>query len=614
MSALRPSLKRPICALFWVCSCAASELRAREPPPESDPKLPAAYSDYEHDAIQRALRTRNGRVEPEPEGKLIESIEIVSEDVFDERDPVPDFFNVFHATSRPRVIRRELLFGAGEPYRAARIEESARNLREIRQLSLVLIVPIRGSRKDRVRVLVITKDVWSLRLNSNFELFGSELSYLLLNPSEENLFGTHTSVGGLFILEPDTYSVGALFSHPRIAGSRIQTRLGASLVFNRESGEAEGSFGHFFYGQPLYSLEREWAWKTAIVWSRGITRRFVGLTLQRYRPDLGSTANCAPEDRRCVPYVYSSDRELGAYELIRSFGRRHKHDISFGVEADRRVYRTPDLSAFDPESAADFRRTQVPVSDTRISPFVQLRAYESRFMTVLDFDTLGLQEDYRLGHELILRAYPASSEIGSTRDMLGSLAALSYTVPLGDGLARALASSTIEFEFHERHEASLELGARIVSPRLGFGRFVYDGVLIDRYRNHLNTLSAIGGDSRLRGYRRQFLGKDAVAQNVEFRSRPVEILSAQLGFAAFYDAGDAFDGFEELSFKQSAGLGLRILFPQANRFVFRADWGFPLTPGFATRPGVGFVTFGQAFSMPQLTPPTITSEFAEPSG
>jgi hypothetical protein len=614
--AARRFLRARLGALTAAALVATGAWRANAEPPRAPSTGEPEYSDYERDAIEKYRRAAKGELDPEPEGKLIESIEIVSLDVFDETDPVPDFFNVFHATSRPYVIRRELLFEQGERYEQVRIDESARNLREIRQLSLVLIVPMRGKKPGHVRVLVITKDVWSLRLNSNFELLGDQLTYLLLNPSEENLFGTHASIGGLFILEPDTYSVGALISHPRVAGSRIQAKLGASVIFNRQSGDAEGSFGHFFYGQPLYSLATKWAWQAALVWRHETVRRFVGLSLLRFDPDEGPTLDC-PNPARCIPYVYSSDRELGAYELTRSYGRRFKHDLSVGFEADRRSYRTGDLSRFDQDAVSDFIDTQTPVSDTRLSPFVQLRAYRSDFMRVLDFNTLGLQEDYRLGHELILRAYPASSDFGSSRDMLGTLAGLSYTVKLGDGLARAIVSSTIELEFHDRHQATAEAAARIVTPRLGFGRFVYDGAIVNRYQNYLNTLSTVGGDGRLRGYDPNLIvGKDAIANNFEFRSRPVQILSAQVGVAAFYDIADAFDGFDDLRFKHGVGAGLRILFPQVNRIVFRADYAFPLTPlpGESTLPGSAFITFGQAFDMPQLTPPTITSAFTEPSG
>jgi hypothetical protein len=608
-----PKLVRALLPLFFALALSAARTVLAQPAASSS----GEYSDYERDMIVQAMRSLEAGPESLPEGKIIESIEVVTLDVFDERDPVPDFFNVFHVTSKAYVLKRELLFEAGERYRQSAIDESARNLREVRQLSLVLIVPITGSSPEKVRVLVITKDVWSLRLNSNFEIAGSDLTYLLLNPSEENLFGTHTTIGAVFILEPDVYSTGLLFRHPRVAGSRIETRAGANIVWNRDSGEAEGSYGHFYYARPLYSIETEWGWQNAVYWNTGITRRFIGVTPRFFdgRPRAERLANpsCPSSDSRCIPWVYHSDRQLAAYEVTRSYGRAFKHDITVGMEADRRAYRVTDPTGKDPAAVAAFIRNQVPVSDTRLSPFAQLRSYESRFLRVLDFNTLGLQEDYRLGHEMILRAYPAAESLGSSRDMIGAFAGLSYTVPLGSGLGRLLGISVIEYELHGRYDAAAEVDLRVVSPRLGFGRFVYDGVVFNRYQNYLNRQLALGGDTRLRGYPpEQFIGKDLVASNVEFRSRPIEILSAHLGAAVFYDAGDAFDGFDNLELKHGVGVGLRALFPQANRFVARADWGFPLSPGYSTWPGAFFFTFGQAFGMPQLTPPSITSTFVEP--
>jgi hypothetical protein len=98
-------------------------------------------------------------------------------------------------------------------------------------------------------------------------------------------------------------------------------------------------------------------------------------------------------------------------------------------------------------------------------------------------------------------------------------------------------------------------------------------------------------------------GKDVAALNLEFRTRPIEVLSCQLGAAIFYDVGDAFDGSADFRPKSAAGMGLRILFPQFNRMVFRADVAFPFTrppaPG-EIDPVAAVVSFEQAFSMPMI--------------
>jgi outer membrane protein assembly factor BamA len=140
------------------------------------------------------------------------------------------------------------------------------------------------------------------------------------------------------------------------------------------------------------------------------------------------------------------------------------------------------------------------------------------------------------------------------------------------------------------------------TPRFALGRLVFDALLLRRYRNYLNKLTELGGEGRLRGYTTgEFIGQDVLAANLELRTRPVEIWSVQLAGAAFFDVGDAFEGFEDLRIKQSAGFGVRFLFPQLGRTVMRADWGFPLTRGYMERdsfPGDIVLTFRQAFAMP----------------
>jgi hypothetical protein len=222
---------------------------------------------------------------------------------------------------------------------------------------------------------------------------------------------------------------------------------------------------------------------------------------------------------------------------------------------------------------------------------------------------LGLQEDIRLGPQVLLKVYPASTRLGSTRDMLGTLSGVGYTQRLSDGLARLNLTSLVEYEKSGRHQAKATAALRIATPRLGLGRLIFDAVVENRYQNYLRVKSAIGGDTRLRGYSSAdtevagsatLRGADLVVLNTEFRSAGVDIFSAQCGLAVFYDAGGAAQRFRDLSLKESTGIGLRILFPQLDRVLFRADWAFPLSPGYRALPGSLFMTFGQAFSMPEL--------------
>jgi hypothetical protein len=560
-------------------------------------------SGYEKESLGLALAQAHQEIDPAPEHKWIDGVDVVTLEVIERRDPAPRFLNWFHATSRASVIRREMLIGVGDRYDTALVEETERNLR-VRQLSVVLVVPTKGSAPDRVRLLTVTKDVWSLRVNWEPVFVNGRLYSLFLQPSEENFLGRHKTVNANIFLTPATYTLGLGYSDPRIGGTRLETKVNANLIFNCRTGGVEGSTGSFEYGKPLYSTRTKWAWIASTVWSQNTVRpggtigRSVCSNDQPVSVDLRGVPPHTP-----IPYQYRQDVLLGQFSALRSFGVATKNDLSFGVEASRRVFQPPDVSA-QPRAVQDAFQRLIPVSDQRLSPFVQVHAYPNRYLRVLDFETLGLQEDYALGHDVWLKAYPAARALGSTRSLVGLHSGVGYTAAVVDGLVRGYASSTIEMSRATESDAQVVVGTRVVTPRLPFGRAVVDAVVLDRYANYLNPSQSLGGTTRLRGYRAAaFVGPDVVALNLEIRSRPVEILSVQVGAVAFYDVGDAFRDWSAMKLRHGVGGGLRFLIPELDRAVFRIDVGFPLDPRDPAAEATVIAAFRQAFVMPDLGHP-----------
>jgi hypothetical protein len=557
-------------------------------------------------ALASALGERRATLDPSPEGKTLEGIDIVTLDVIDAHDPIPTFPNFLHVTTQRYVIARELLLHEGEPYRAVSVEESVRNLRALKQLSLVLAVAVRGRKPGGVRLLVLTKDVWSLRLGWDAEIGPGGIDDLVIQPSETNFLGTHQIASLYFELDPATLTFGAGYHAPRLEGTRNVLDASADFIFNRFSGAPEGTFGQVLADQPLYSARAPWAWDSLVQWDQEISRRFVNAAESSYVATLGAQTYA-------VPWEFKTRTYLAQESITRSLGWDVKHDFSLGAFADLRAYEPTDaLAAYNPAAVSQFVAGNVPRSDDRDGVFVQYHGYRTRFIRVLDFQTLGLQEDYRLGHEVYLRVYPIAKALGSSRNVLGVYAAAAYTLPLADGLVRGFVESLTEAEATELSDGTLDGGAEIVTPRFGIGRLVYDARLISRYRNYLNTETFLGGDTRLRGYPTSFfVGKDVLVSNLELRTRPLEILhTVELGADFFYDAGDAADGLSNLHLVQSVGAGVRALFPQLDRLVFRLDFGVPVGEG-ARLPGVApwssFFTFQQAFTLPELTTAALPS-------
>ena len=314
-----------------------------------------------------------------------------------------------------------MLLRVGEPYKKVLADETARNLRTLPQLSLVLTLPIRGSTPDRVRLLVITKDVWSLRLGWNIAVGPGGIESLLIQPTETNIAGSHQTVYATFTMDSGAYSLGGGYRNPRLEGHRLTFLADGNVYVNRALGSAEGSFGTVSIQRPLFSAD-PWAWITGVTWNDQVVRRFIDTTLDTFGPN-------------AIPYQYRQRSIRESAEATRSFGwRQKKNDITFGFEINRNLFHTEGDSSYPSSAVQSFVTQVLPVSDTRVGPYAQWHSYTSDFMRILDFETLGLQEDYRLGHDVWLRVYPVTTALGSSRNFFGTYAAAQYTARISDGL------------------------------------------------------------------------------------------------------------------------------------------------------------------------------------
>jgi hypothetical protein len=594
------------CAVLFSCLWPCLALAQTPPPPAERLHV---YSPYEEETIEEVLEKQDLSRDPSPEGKTVERIDIVPLDVFERRDALPTWLNVFHVTSRKSVIRREVLLREGQRYEQALVDDTIRNLRRfpgVPQLSLVLVVAAKGSSADRVVVVVITKDVWSLRLNWNVLADAGGIDQLSLQPAETNFLGTHQILGANFILEPAAYTLGLDYMVPRLEGTRIALQSNANIMVNRDSGSPEGTYGGLVAGEPLFAGNTEWAWDSNVQWQDVIYRAYSNAQVRNY---VDPRAGCSATDATCVvPFQFHQRVYQAQYELTRSFGWTTNHDFTLATNMGRAAYQT-SFSGANPRTVADFTSQVVPLGDTRAGPSLQYHTYEWKFVRVVDFDTLALQEDYRLGHDVVLRVYPAFKALGSSRDVVALYGAAQYTWAIRDGLFRIIVESDTEPEPSRVADAYVQPTAHLVTPTIaGAGRIVLDGTWLYRWRDYLNVTEFLGNGDRLRGYPTNFLvGQNLMAYNVEFRTRPIEIFSMELGAVAFYDAGDAYGGVERFQPYQSVGAGLRGLFPWLDRTVFQLDFGFPIerpinpATGAPIAPYNFVLSFGQAFSTPTIS-------------
>ena len=135
-----------------------------------------------------ALERHGAKLDASPQGKRIVAIDIDVLDVFEDRDPMFNFVNVFHANTKDYVIRRELLFKKDQLYTQKKIQESERNIRNIRQQVPGVDPAARHRRpRDRCACWLSPRTSGACASNSDYRIQNGQLEFLLLQPAEENL-------------------------------------------------------------------------------------------------------------------------------------------------------------------------------------------------------------------------------------------------------------------------------------------------------------------------------------------------------------------------------------------------------------------------------------------
>ena len=551
-----------------------------------------SYSPYEQASIDEAAAQLETKPDPAPEGKIVEGIDVVTLDVIERRDPAPAALNWLHATSRHYVIEREVLLSVGEKYQRGLCDETARNLRGLPQLSLVICAATQGSSPDRVRVLVITKDIWSLRMGWDVSFIGGGIESLQLVPTEANLAGSHQIVLGTFVYQPESLTAGVGYRIPRLDGRRLGLSADLSLTWNR-NGELEGSGGSLGVGKSLYTARTEWAWSIGTSWSDGIARLYrngkVAVdpngVLWAYR------SRRVAEGAQHHPIVRLGDQE----RLYRRRGDEPSPVQPAGAARsrparDRRVYRA------EPTERRNPRRAVPSVPRLHVELLARARLRDARLARRLSprprhlVAGLSGHRGARLVAHVSRNLRRVSVHRADGRRSGADLGGLDHGRRSLDllrcrGRGRlAPGNPAAWIRPHRVRRRSAQPVSQLLEP-----------AVVPRWRRATARLSELRFER----------GKDLLVYNLEFRSRPVEIFACQLGGAAFFDVGDAANGFDKLHMRQSAGFGFRILFPQLDRIVFRGDIGFPLGDRSETDPTQPklapytiAIAFEQAFSMP----------------
>ncbi|HVR03299.1 MAG TPA: BamA/TamA family outer membrane protein [Polyangia bacterium] len=554
-------------------------------------------SRLERESVDEGLATLGLRPEPAPAGKVVGTIYVVNQEVFSRRDWYFQWFNIFHRTTRPDILQRELLFRAGQPYDEALVEESMRNLQSPPTVvtatgatiappelsSVVAIVPVAAPRAGTVDVLVVTRDVWSLRFNTDFEFQQNTLSSLDTSLSENNLFGWRKYLSFGFSLDLGKFAVGPTYFDPNIAGTRLQLLATALVDYTRGTNDYEGNVESLSFLYPLYSLASRWGAGLNLGHEDVVLRGFQGNALSN-EPIMGMPGVT-------VPYIFRRRYAIVDAAATRSFGRLVIQRVTLGYRFDDRRSAMAEGAAYGaatPDAVQAFLDQYAPLSELRSEPYVQYDLFTAWYGIYRDLDTFDLRENARLGPFLSLRAAYGAPELGADFRAYPFGASAGWAVGPGGSYMRASATGALRLREGRAIDQTVQGKLYVASPLLARLLRVVVSAELDAVRADTHrTRYFLGGDTGLRGYViGELQGTSLVVGHAELRSAPLALYSQRVGGLLFCDVGDAAPSLNDLAIRADVGLGLRWLIPQLNASVLRVDWAVPLRDGVVTPAGL----------------------------
>jgi hypothetical protein len=579
---------------------AAIMLAAAAGPAASEP-MPS-LGRLERESVEEALALLGLTIDGNPEGKVIGHVYVVNQDVFSRHDWRLQLLNIFHRTTRPDIIERELLLAPGQHWDAMLADESVRNLQAPPPLffangtrfaapglsSVVAIMPVASPVPGSVDVLAVTRDLWSLRFNTDFQFQKNTLSVLQTSLSENNLFGWRKYVAAGFELDQGRYGVGPTYFDPNVAGTRLTLLATGNAWYARDTDRYEGDNELFSLQYPLYSLASRWGAELNVSHQDVVVRHFCDNQLCPV-----SVAGTS------VPFIYRRHEVAVDANTVRSFGQAVIQRVTAGYRFDHpRSLVLADFPADPnvPALAEQFLAQWTPLSETRSGPYLRYELFTARYGVFRDLNTFDLRENGRLGPHLAVELAAGVPALGADFVAYPMSATASWAAAPG-GSGYAMAQAQVSARTRSGHLIDQRLSGVIflATPPIGRAARVVieattDALRADTYRTPL----FLGGDTGLRGYQiGEFQGVVAAAAHAEIRTAPIAVYSQRFGAVLFYDVGHAAGSYGDLVPHHDVGVGLRWLIPQLNSSVLRIDWAVPTQAGPYTQPGLpGRITAG----------------------
>lgn len=543
-------------------------------------KLPACdrialLGNLERTMVARALDRRGLVIDRAPEGKTVHRLHVFTAPVFGEDEQIFEWANFFHISSKEYVIEREILLRPGERFRQESLDETQRKLRDPLFTSLAVVLPVVAgpdAPPGSVDIFAVTRDIFSLRMNTNYEFQDGRFTFLTLSLSENNFLGRRKLLAMVFLMDQETFNLGPLYIDKNLLGRRHELKARGGPIFVRDDLSLEGSDSAISLGRPLWSLDDTWSWTLEGGHRYAIERSFLGADLRTYN------APSTPENDM-LPYAYQQRRWQVGLGVTRALGEGTEHRIkgAYVLTSQRPAL----LDDFPGTGSArdDFIADVLPRNERTGVLYAGYEVFTASYREYTDVDSYDINEDVRLGPRAAVTLGAGLTPLGSDGNFATASVEAGWTTAWAkDGLATLAGSFSTRFEDKAFVDRVGAVSARVVTPQVGPGRLITELRFAGIFRDESNSFLVLGGDNGLRGYPLGFLDGDrrGVLQT-EFRSRSVRLFwGSRWGALAYYEAGGAGDKIGDVPLYHDVGIGLRALGAQLSPEVYRFDLAFPL--------------------------------------
>jgi len=487
------------------------------------------------------------------EGSPIGTITIQRQNVFDTSKPEEDksfyrLVNRLHIVTRDKVIAKQLLFEAGEPYSKQLAEESERGLRRNRYL---YDASISATPQDdgTVDIEVKTRDVWTLFPEISISRSGGENSSIF-GIEEKNLLGYGQRVLLSHSEDVDRRSNIFEFSDRQLGQSWVSVAL-------RVADNSDGFSNLLSIAKPFHALDARWM----------------------------AGGSVFDDDRRSTLYILGNEAAEFRHERTNfsTFG-----GWSSGLHGGW-VKRWTVGGVFDDNRFSAVENPTLPAAipeDRKlVYPFIGIEILEDQFEKSANVNQIERSEDFYFGTRLAASLGWSDTSFNADRD------ALIYTLTGNKGIGsmdrKALlltANIRGRREDGTTANATATVIARYYSKQSEKRRFFARFSATAGQNLDLDNPIEIGGDTGLRGYPLRYqTGDGRVLVTVEQRYftdwYPFRLF--RIGGAVFFDVGRTYGddplGGPNLGWLKDVGFGFRFAPTRfGTRKVIHLDVAFPL--------------------------------------